>query len=294
MRFTILTNEPNGWTAKEFKKAVKGKPILLNFVSVDSFNDRNIYQKKLGDVTLLKSTQLKHYAERASLLYSFDQKTYMINKRLSTHRLITSKLYQQTMIESAPDIHGIESFYFHSKKEILQSIQCKRLQYPFIIKKLAGSQGIGVHLIRRKKELEQFGEKEILSYVCQNFIQNSGDYRVLVLGGKVLAMMKRTANEHDFRNNISQGGTAEVITDVHTRKKLEEIARRTTKLFQLDFCGVDIIFDEVSHTYRVLETNSIPNWEGIQTIIPFSIAGAVLDFALSLHKKNMKKNKKTI
>ena len=89
---------------------------------------------------------------------------------------------------------------------------------PVIIKLLEGTQGIGVVLGEThnsaKSVVEAFGGAKI-NILVQEFIKEAGgmDIRCLVIGGKVVAAMKRQGAEGDFRSNLHRGGTANTIND---------------------------------------------------------------------------------
>ena len=99
------------------------------------------------------------------------------------------------------------------------------------------------------------------------------DLRVLVVGGKVIGAMKRTAPEGDFRANISNGGTGDLypVTD-----EIEYIARETAKVLNLDIAGIDLLFDH--RGFRVCEANSNPGFSGFETYCNIDVADVITDY----------------
>jgi len=97
--------------------------------------------------------------------------------------------------------------------------------------------------------------------------------RVLVIGGKVVGAMKRTAPEGDFRANISSGGTGEVfpITD-----EIEYIAREAAKVLGLDIAGIDLLFDH--RGFRVCEANSNPGFHGFEKYCDLDVADIITEY----------------
>lgn len=117
----------------------------------------------------------------------------------------------------------------------------RRLGLPFVIKAACGSFGAQVYLARTVEEASQrvsalAGQQVIL----QRFISESAgrDLRLYVVGGRVVASMRRVNRNGDFRANIAGGGTAEK----HVPSAEEEaLALSSCRLLGLDFGGVDLL-----------------------------------------------------
>ena len=82
--------------------------------------------------------------------------------------------------------------------------------YPIIMKTLEGSKGVGVLFIESERQIESliqllYSQNEDIDLLIQEYIKTDGDIRVIVLGGKIIASMKRAVVEGDFRSNVSQG-----------------------------------------------------------------------------------------
>ena len=107
-------------------------------------------------------------------------------------------------------------------------------------------------------------DKPIRKYIFQNFIANTGDYRVFIVGGKPLGAIKRTPASGDFRANVSQGGGVFHETDVKILSELYQIAVNVSSLFDLQICGVDIIHNEETKQFQFLEVNTVPQWQGFK------------------------------
>ncbi len=164
------------------------------------------------------------------------------------------------------------------------ALQEKTLRFPFIIKPNKGSKGEGVALIHDLHEIDR-SNKPLKDLVFQNFIKNSGDYRVFILGGRVLGIIKRTAKEGGFLNNISQGGAAEVITDPKIQSTLRRIGTTIASVFELTICGVDVIYDEEEKKYYFLEVNTVPQWKGFQTATGINVAKEIVLFCKRLSER---------
>lgn len=149
---------------------------------------------------------------------------------------------------------------------------------PLIIKLLEGTQGIGVVLAETMKAAESVIQAflGLNSYILvQEFIQEAGgsDIRCLVLGGKVIAAMKRQAPEGDFRSNLHRGGKAELVK---LTPEEHDIAIMAANAIGLNLCGVDILRSKRGPL--VMEVNSSPGLEGIEKATGKDIAGMIIKF----------------
>lgn len=149
---------------------------------------------------------------------------------------------------------------------------------PVIVKLLEGTQGLGVVLgethITARSVIEAFREVNV-NILVQEYIKEAGamDIRCLVIGGKVVASMKRTGPPGDFRSNLHRGGvgTKEKITPEE-----RSVAVRSAKLMGLNVCGVDLL--RTNHGPVVMEVNSSPGLEGIERTTGVDVASKIIKF----------------
>ena len=147
---------------------------------------------------------------------------------------------------------------------------------PLIVKLLEGTQGRGVVLAETRKAAESVinAFKSLkANLLVQEFIKeaNGKDLRCFVIDGKVVAAIERTAAPGEFRANIHQGGTAAVVKITTDERKL---AVKATKALGLSVAGVDII--RSTKGPLLLEVNSSPGLEGIETATGKDVAGMIL------------------
>lgn len=149
---------------------------------------------------------------------------------------------------------------------------------PLVIKLLEGTQGVGVVLA----ETRQAAESVIDAFrglnaniLAQEYIKEAkgADIRCLVVGGKVVAAMKRQGKEGEFRSNLHRGGTPSIIKITPEERST---AVRAAGILGLNVAGVDLL--RSNHGPVVMEVNSSPGLEGIQTTTGKDIAGMVIDF----------------
>ena len=149
---------------------------------------------------------------------------------------------------------------------------------PLIVKLLESTQGKGVVLAETKKAAESVisafrGLRA--NFLVQQFVKEAAgeDVRCLVIAGKVVAAMKRSAaSEGEFRSNLHQGGTAK---PVRITKEEREVAIRAAKAFRLNMAGVDIL--RSNQGPKVLEVNSSPGFEGIERASGKNVVGTLFD-----------------
>ena len=148
---------------------------------------------------------------------------------------------------------------------------------PLIVKLLESTQGKGVVLAETKKAAESVidafrGLKA--NFLVQDFVKEAAgeDIRCLVVAGKVVASMKRTGAEGDFRSNLHRGGSAQVV---RISKVERETALRAARAFNLNMAGVDLL--RSSDGPKVLEVNSSPGFEGIEKATGKDIVGKLYD-----------------
>ena len=118
----------------------------------------------------------------------------------------------------------------------------------------------------------------------QEYIKEAGgaDIRCLVIGDKVVAAMKRQAAPGEFRSNLHRGGSAELVRLSPAERKTATDAAKT---MGLAMCGVDIL--RSSNGPVVMEVNSSPGLEGIETATGKNVAKMVFEYI----GKNAKPNK---
>jgi ribosomal protein S6--L-glutamate ligase len=162
---------------------------------------------------------------------------------------------------------------------------------PVVIKLLEGTQGIGVVLAdtdRSAKSVVEAFRGAGVNILLQEFIKEAGgsDIRAIVVGGKVVAAMKRTGGEGEFRSNLHRGGSAQVIK---LSPEERSTAIRSAKAMGLNVCGVDML--RANHGPVVMEVNSSPGLEGVEKATGLDIAGKIIEYIEKNAKPNATKTK---
>ncbi|MCB1151141.1 RimK family alpha-L-glutamate ligase [bacterium] len=149
---------------------------------------------------------------------------------------------------------------------------------PVIIKILEGTQGVGVILADSEKVAEAIIEtlqSARQNVLVQQFIAESRgrDVRAFVVGDRVVAAMRRVAQGNEFRSNVHRGGRTETVT---LTPEMEECAVRAAQILGLRVAGVDML--ESNDGPLIMEVNSSPGLEGIESCTGLDVAGAIIDY----------------
>ena len=158
---------------------------------------------------------------------------------------------------------------------------------PVVIKLLEGTQGVGVVLAETKKAAESVIEAFRglkADFMVQEFIAEAGgsDIRCFVIGDRVVAAMMRQAKDGEFRSNLHRGGTASLVKLTPEERST---AVRSARVMGLNVAGVDLL--RSNHGPVVMEVNSSPGLEGIESATGKDVAGMIIEFI----EKHAKKGK---
>lgn len=196
----------------------------------------------------------------------------------SAHGIANSRdKLRALQILSRHDIGIPHTCFVRRKSDVLPAIE-RVGGAPVIIKLLEGTQGVGVILADSVKVAEaiietlQSAKQNVL---IQKFVGESAgrDIRALVVGDRVVAAMRRVAQGGEFRSNVHRGGQAEAVD---LDPVYRETAVRSAQIMGLRVAGVDML--EGVDGPQVMEVNSSPGLEGIETSTKLDVAGAIIDY----------------
>ncbi|MGE0431643.1 MAG: RimK family alpha-L-glutamate ligase [Planctomycetota bacterium] len=150
---------------------------------------------------------------------------------------------------------------------------------PVVLKTIRGTQGIGVMLLDSMVSLRSiFDTMRSVNQdvMVQKFYTESAgcDVRVIIIGGRVVAAMRRHSAQGDFRANIHRGGKGEMLT---LDGKVERLAIAAANVMGLDVAGVDLL--ETNDGPMIIEVNSCPGLEGIEEATGSDIADLIVEHA---------------
>ena len=162
---------------------------------------------------------------------------------------------------------------------------------PVVVKLTEGTQGIGVVLAETKKAAESvivaFRQLKA-NILVQEYIKEArgADIRAFVVGGRVVAAVKRQGQAGEFRSNLHRGGSAE---KVRLTPEERSIASRAAKTMGLNVCGVDVV--RSTHGPVVLEVNSSPGLEGIEKTSGIDVATRIIQFVEKGHHERPRRRR---
>jgi ribosomal protein S6--L-glutamate ligase len=164
---------------------------------------------------------------------------------------------------------------------------------PHVIKLVEGTQGAGVVLAEKPSASQSVIEAFrglYANFLVQEFVREAkgADIRCFVIGGKVVAAMKRQAKAGEFRSNLHRGGSAE---SVRLSAEETDAALRAAAVMGLSVAGVDLLRSRRGPL--VLEVNSSPGLEGIEAATRVDVAGAIIEYIEQRVRRRRNQNAKT-
>jgi ribosomal protein S6--L-glutamate ligase len=289
MRIGILSRNKNLYSTRRLKEEALGCghevriiDVLKCFMNITANDPTVLYQRTASEVEALAfdavipriGASVTTYG--CAVLRQFEvQHVYSINESVAISRS-RDKLRAHQLLARKGIGQPVTS-YAHSVNATSQLIETVG-GAPLILKLTASTHGNGVLLAETKKAAEALinAFRGIGSdFLVQEFIKEAGgsDIRCFVVGGKVIAAMQRTAAKGEYRSNLHRGGHAQVIKLTPEERRL---AVKAATVMGLDLAGVDIL--RSSHGPLVIEVNSSPGLEGIETATGINVARTIIKY----------------
>jgi len=201
---------------------------------------------------------------------------YVINPAESIERAV-DKYYTSTLLEDA-GIRTPRTVVTERFSEAMAGFE--ELGSDVVVKPLFGSLGMGIARVSdRDVAYRVFRALEMTRsvYYLQEFIPHGKrDIRAFVVGGRPVASMLRVAE--DWKTNISGGARAEPH---ELEEELAELSVKASEAVGLEYAGVDLLRSERDGAVYVVEVNSTPGWQGLQTVAERNIASVIVDHILT-------------
>jgi [lysine-biosynthesis-protein LysW]---L-2-aminoadipate ligase len=164
-----------------------------------------------------------------------------------------------------------------------------KIGFPLVLKPVIGSWGRGVFPIRDQEmanmmvEMREESDSPLarIFYIQEMVRRPPRDLRCIVVGDKVIAAIYRYSAQNEWRTNVSRGGKAEAAP---ITKELEDIALGAAKAVGGGILGIDLMEDE-KRGLLVHEVNNTVEFRGASNVCEADIAGAIIEYALSIAKK---------
>ena len=290
MKLWILAREGNyaSYENLRFKEVAEKKGIDLLFVSPTDFDlivtkggpKSVLYQGNVTDLpdcliprrgsssTYFTLAVIRHMERLGIPVLNSSQSIEAAKDKLATMQILAAHNIPipKTMLAKFPlNLENVE----------------KEFSLPIILKTVSGSKGKGVFLCENKTQLEDLSDLMEISkdskvnVILQEFVSSSRgrDIRVIVIGGKPIGAMLRTAREGRVKSNVHAGGSVSMFP---MNREIEKLSVECANLLGLEIAGVDILFD--GDSYMVAEVNSSPGFEGFESATGINVAEKVYDY----------------
>lgn len=285
MKLAILSRGPNSYSTRRFKEAALQREHTVKVLDTLKFSID--LQQGIPDL-YFRRKPLSHY----------DAVLPRIGASVTYYGTAVVRQFQEMDVFCANTAHGIlnsrdklrslqvlsrhhigipRTTFVRDKKDVLPAIE-RVGGAPVVIKLIEGTQGIGVLLAESVKAAESIIEllqSQKQNVLIQKFVAESKgkDIRAFVVGDRVVAAMRRIAQGQEFRSNVHRGGIAEAV---ELDEIYKETAVRSAQILGLRVAGVDML--EGANGPQIMEVNSSPGLEGIETCTGLDVAGAVIDY----------------
>jgi len=285
MKLAILSCGPNCYSTRRLKEAALQRGYDVKVLNTLKFA-----------IDLQRGEPDLYY--RQKIITDYDAVLPRIGASITYYGTAVVRQFQQMDVFCANPAHGIlnsrdklrslqllsrhhigipQTTFARDKRDVLPAIE-RVGGAPVIIKLIEGTQGIGVLLAESVKAAESIVEllqSQKQNVLIQKFVAESKgkDIRAFVVGDRVVAAMRRVAQGQEFRSNVHRGGVAE---PVELSEEYVETAVRAAQIMGLRVAGVDML--EGKSGPQIMEVNSSPGLEGIETCTQLDIAGAVVEY----------------
>lgn len=286
----------DSYTSKRFKEVAEEMNIELKLVAPEEFdlivtkegkksilyngsivNLPDCLIPRIGTVSYYALAIIRHFEKLGVFILNSSQSMETAKDKLATVQLLATNNIPipKTMLAKFPvNIAAVE----------------KEFGYPLIIKTITGSEGKGVFLVEDSNKLNdlatlmEISKDPKINLILQEFIffSKGKDIRVIVIGGRVIGAMLRTAKGKNFKANYSAGGQVEPFD---LNPAIEWLSIESSRLIGLDIAGVDILFDK-DNNYRICEINSYPGFEGFEKATGINVPEEIFSY-INLRLENV-------
>ncbi|CAN5649184.1 30S ribosomal protein S6--L-glutamate ligase [soil metagenome] len=284
MNVVILSKGPGNYSTKRLKEEaeLRGHKVrvvnyALCYVTLERGNPVVRYEgEEIRDVDVIIpriASSLTRYG--SAIVRQFEmQGVYTVTSSIAIVRSRDKLRSMQLMAKAGV---GIPKTVFARETAEVEDLIEQAGGAPLIIKVARGTHGKGVVLAETQKAakavMQAFYVEEV-NFLVQEFISESAgtDIRAFVVGGKVVASMKRQSLDDDFRSNLHQGGEGAAIKLTDEERKT---AQKAAKAMGLSVCGVDMMRSDRGPL--VLEVNASPGFS-IEQVTNRNVAAKILDY----------------
>ena len=300
MRIAILSNEPDNYTTKRLKEVAETRghevdviPPRECYASIEKSQPLVMFNGEplVGYDAIIPRIGSSTTKYGSMIVRQFEmQGVYTLTSSIA---LVRSRDKLRSMQLLARAGVGIPKTVVSRATSDVVNLIDQLGGTPVIIKLARGTHGNGVVLAETKKAaksvLQAFYlmDQDGTNILLQEFVKESAgeDIRAFVVGGKVVASMKRQSLDDEFRSNLHQGGTGESVKLTEEERK---IAIKASRTMGLNVCGVDMM--RSSRGPLILEVNSSPG-SGIEMVTGRDVVTPIIEYIEQNAKRRNKKDK---
>lgn len=298
MKIVILSRGPSNYTTKRLKEVAKerGHEVrVINYakcyMTVEKANPVVYYRgEKLENVdAIIPRIALSYTKYGSAVVRQFEmQGVYTTASSLaivrSRDKLRAYQLMAKAGVDVPKTVFARETANFDEVIEVAGGA-------PVIIKVTRGTHGNGVVLAETRKAAKAVMQAfyvEGVGFLVQEFVEESAgtDIRALVVGGRVVASVKRQSLDDDFRSNTHQGGVGKVVK---LTEEEEKTAIKAAKAMGLPICGVDMM--QSDRGPLVLEVNSSASIKTPELVTKRDVATTIIEYVERNAKQRNRKDR---
>ncbi len=285
LRIAMLTREPNNYSSMRLKEAAEARGHHLEtintrrcYMAINAIQPEVHYDGKAlpqydaviprigASMTFYGMAVLRQFEMMGAFCLNSAQSIGASRDKLYAHQLLARHRI------------GMPSTAFADSPKDTKDLISLAGNSSVVVKLLESTQGKGVVLAETKKAAESLVDAFRgldANFLVQEFVKEAGgaDVRCLVVGNKVVGAMMRQAPEGEFRSNLHRGGSAVAVKLSPEERK---IAVKATRVMGLAVAGVDLL--RSSDGPKVLEVNSSPGLEGIESTTGKDVANKIIEY----------------
>ena len=295
MKKLIILTDKNGWHCNQLKSSAEKKGFDVTIEDLRNLslhienNDCHVLDSKNQRIAFsnifiryIPGGSLEEIVNYLNILRSLKMNgCNVINTAPQIEKTVDKSL--TSLILRDNNINTPDTWVFRGDDQLYEKVDKLLKKNILIYKPLFGSQGENIVKIKNIDDLKKIDNSTNIYYL-QKFIETkpSHDYRVLVISNtknrKIYSMARYGKT---FINNVSAGGEC---TPIALGKEIIEKSIQVSKLFQIPFCGIDLIKER--EKIYVIEINSVPAWRGLQSITKDNISESITDILFKSINQN--------
>jgi RimK family alpha-L-glutamate ligase len=284
----INADKRNSYSTKRFEESAKKCRLKAKIVIPGAFDiiatkagEKSIRYKgkqiDIPDCIIPRMGSATTYFALAVIRHLEKQGVFILNSSLSIETAKDKLATMQILAANNIPIPKTMLAKFPLNIELVE----KEFHFPLVLKTVSGSQGKGVFFCENKSQLEDIADlMEVtmvskVNVIIQEFVASSRgkDIRVLVVGGRSIGAMVRTAKRNSYKANFSAGGD---VAPFKMNPAIEWLAVESVSLLGLDIAGVDILFN--GDSYSICEVNSSPGFEGFEKATGINVPNEIYQY----------------